>query len=293
MSGLLGKIFGPVLSGRKLDGRKQALHRAVLNDGSVRMRTAPDLNGRTLYLLPKGYEAEVLDKSEGLTEIDGENWPWYKIKSRYTMEGWVYGKYLDIDKSFISDEKTVVIQNFSFSKNGIIYFFHDSRLEYVSDRTLGEEEIKRILKDADLSSPNLVPALNRTESQVHFTHMDYPFESFTKGEYLRKIYFGFKDSEANLKATAKGKVEFLSDSKKGWNAVRVYANVSRYDMGIRIGMTRKELTDLLGKPDEEDVQKLSYRAASDGDFTLEAVFGEDEKLTEYTLTFGTSTVFWK
>ena len=72
----------------------------ICNDYNVRVRSKPNLSGTVLELLNKGDEVKVEKHSIEKFEIDGESWYWYKIKSDEIPrgEGWVYGKYLDIEE---------------------------------------------------------------------------------------------------------------------------------------------------------------------------------------------------
>lgn len=70
---------------------------AVLNDSRVRLRTEPNLACKTLCYLTKGDAIKITDRSDEKYEIDGESWYWYKVESGSYPEGWVYGKYLDIE----------------------------------------------------------------------------------------------------------------------------------------------------------------------------------------------------
>lgn len=74
--------------------------KGICNDFDVRVRTRPDLSGTVLGLLRKGDKLKVEKHSLEKTEINGEFWYWYKIKSDLIPrgEGWVYGKYLDIEE---------------------------------------------------------------------------------------------------------------------------------------------------------------------------------------------------
>ena len=73
------------------------IYKGVINDFRVRVRTEPNLEGEILSLYYEGDTVEVLDRSDEKYEIDGESWHWYKVRSGSYPEGWVYGKYLDIE----------------------------------------------------------------------------------------------------------------------------------------------------------------------------------------------------
>lgn len=71
---------------------------AVLNDTRVRCRTEPNLNCETWGYLNAGDKVLIKDISYDPFEIDGESWYWYLVRSDALPDGWVYGKYLDIEE---------------------------------------------------------------------------------------------------------------------------------------------------------------------------------------------------
>ncbi len=77
---------------------KIPIKNAVINDNRVRLRVKPNLTCDTWALLDKGLPVRIKDKSKKKFEIDGEKWYWYKVEHPDYPDGWVYGKYLDIEK---------------------------------------------------------------------------------------------------------------------------------------------------------------------------------------------------
>ena len=73
------------------------IYTGVINDFRVRIRTEPNLDSEILSLYYEGDTVEILDRSDEKYEIDGESWYWYKVRSGSYPEGWVYGKYIDIE----------------------------------------------------------------------------------------------------------------------------------------------------------------------------------------------------
>ncbi|MCI6664004.1 MAG: SH3 domain-containing protein [Treponema sp.] len=79
--------------------QKELYYGSKVNDSGVRIRSEPNLNGEVYGKLNKGDKVMSIEKSVTPEVIDGESWYWYKVKSKNFSEGWVYGKYLDIDTS--------------------------------------------------------------------------------------------------------------------------------------------------------------------------------------------------
>lgn len=78
------------------------IKQGIINDSRVRLRTEPNLNCSTILLLEKGDKLSVLSKSDKKQEIgddwwNSELWYWYQVETSDGKNGWVYGKYLDIE----------------------------------------------------------------------------------------------------------------------------------------------------------------------------------------------------
>ncbi|MGI5173565.1 SH3 domain-containing protein [Treponema sp. OMZ 840] len=71
---------------------------AIVNDSRVRIRTEPNLNADVWGYMNKNYKVVIKDKSAEAFTIDNETWYWYKVESKNYPDGWVYGKYLDIEE---------------------------------------------------------------------------------------------------------------------------------------------------------------------------------------------------
>lgn len=71
---------------------------ATINDRRVRLRSESNLSCDTWGLLNKGDKVQIKDKTAEPFEIGGEHWYWYKVETEGYPDGWVYGKYLDIDE---------------------------------------------------------------------------------------------------------------------------------------------------------------------------------------------------
>jgi SH3-like domain-containing protein len=84
-------------SGRVTGSVSKEIQNAVINDSNVRLRVKPNLTCDTWALLDKGLPVKIKDKSAKPMEIDGESWYWYRVVAENLPDGWVYGKYLDIE----------------------------------------------------------------------------------------------------------------------------------------------------------------------------------------------------
>ena len=266
---------------RSKDDRKEPLHRAIVNDYSVRLRTEPSLKSHTMYLLPEDYEIEILEQSKDVTEINGEKWPWYKIRSIYCVDGWIYGKYLDIDKTFIQDEKTIELNDFIIRKNNKCYYFFGTKFYYVSNSLLPLDELKEILIKEDYTEKTLLSTLNANYTKYHFSKIKWPFKIITNEEIFRELYFTYSQDEINLRTIAKGKVEFNNKEK----IIKISANIYPRNFGINIGMSKEQLLSILGAPSKVNKNELIYQVENSGFFTFTFVFNEKKQLELYVCQF--------
>lgn len=76
----------------------EILYDAICNDDKVRVRTEPNLNCETLTFINKNDSVRIKDQTDCKFEIDGEKWYWHEVELSDGKTGWVYGKYLDIEK---------------------------------------------------------------------------------------------------------------------------------------------------------------------------------------------------
>lgn len=73
------------------------IYAGVINDFRVRLRVEPNLESDIISFFYEDDKVDILDRSDEKYEIDGESWYWYKVRSGSYPEGWVYGKYLEIE----------------------------------------------------------------------------------------------------------------------------------------------------------------------------------------------------
>ncbi len=187
------------------------LEYAELNDTSVRVRTEANLNCDTWGYVNKGDLVIIKDKSNEKYNIDGENWYWYKVESKYLPDGWIYGKYLNkITKEDFKEKMEI--------KN-----------PYVQEKKLSRLEIIEKIYDAKAALKG--DAFRNRQDKKNVVHED-----------LKKIYI-YKGNKYE------GKKDTLI----------LINNEYSYIHGLKIGMSKNELLDLLGIPDEERENKIIYK----------------------------------
>lgn len=70
---------------------------------NLNVRDEPSLKGKKIGKLKKRDEVTLCDTTKDFDEINGEKYPWYKLKLNEDKYGWVYGGYVRI---IFEDEKT-------------------------------------------------------------------------------------------------------------------------------------------------------------------------------------------
>ena len=63
---------------------------------NLNVRDEPSRNGNKIGKLKRRDEVTLYDKTKDFDEIDGEKYPWYKVKLKEEEYGWVYGGYVRI-----------------------------------------------------------------------------------------------------------------------------------------------------------------------------------------------------
>lgn len=267
---------------RVKEGRKKPVHRAVVNDSFVRLRTEPNLQSHTMYILPKNLEVLVVDQSDSFTEIDGEKWCWYKIQSFYFFDGWIYGKYLNINQHQLSAEKQIKIENWGFRKDNLYTYLKNCNFSYYSDFDISKEELQELLQKIDCTG-DIIKNLNSVTKKYEFSHLNGTLSSISNVEMLRNIYFNFKQSENNIKATDKKGVEFKRNKDKS-NTIVVKSNRHGCLYGISIGMKKDAVETIFGPPDTKKEKSITYKVEKFGVFTFEFFFDSNNLLTSYSCT---------
>ena len=274
---------------RVKEGRKEPIYRAIVNDSSIRLRTEPNLQSHTMYILPKNLEVQVVDQSNSFTEIDGEKWCWYKIRSFYFFDGWIYGKYLDINKHPLIEEKCIKIENWGFRKEKLYTYIKDCIFYYYSDFDISIEELQELLQKADCTG-DIIKNLNTITKKYEFSHLDIygAMSSENNGEMFSNIYSSFGRRERNIKATDKktdkNGVEFKRN-KDNSRTIVVKSNKYGCLYGLSIGMKKEAVESIFGTPNLQNKNTITYEAKTFGLYTFEFCFDANNLLVNYSCTY--------
>ena len=68
---------------------------ALLNDSAVRIRAQEGTSGAILGKLAQGQMVLILERGSRKDTIDGTTAPWYRVRTAYGLEGWVFSAFLD------------------------------------------------------------------------------------------------------------------------------------------------------------------------------------------------------
>jgi len=80
----------------KIDTLNIETRYGVLNDSRVRIREAPDLQGKHIGYLDKDQRVEIVDQTDEKMKIGDMEAVWYKIRTENGVIGWVYGWFIDV-----------------------------------------------------------------------------------------------------------------------------------------------------------------------------------------------------
>ncbi|MBQ7168193.1 MAG: SH3 domain-containing protein, partial [Treponema sp.] len=69
---------------------------AYVNDNRVRIRQSPGLNGKILTAFDTGTVLEIISEKK-LSEK--EEYPWYQVRTKTNVIGWMYGEFVRIRES--------------------------------------------------------------------------------------------------------------------------------------------------------------------------------------------------
>ena len=84
--------------------------KVIINDNKVRLRMKPNLDYPEWGFLNKGDIVTIKELTKEKYEINAEKWYWYKVDSPNYPDGWVYGKYLDMNGDKYSTHKVFTFE---------------------------------------------------------------------------------------------------------------------------------------------------------------------------------------
>jgi hypothetical protein len=86
---------------RILDHSKKPVQIGVINTDGIGFHVKPNLESDVWLLLNEYYEVEVLGRSAEKEKIGKREAYWYEVRftSDYTIDGWVFGAYLDFPET--------------------------------------------------------------------------------------------------------------------------------------------------------------------------------------------------
>ena len=108
--------------------RINIIRKGIVTGDNLKLRKAPNLNSKTLYLIKKKTSIYILRRTKQKSKVGEFLNYWYEVKLHTGISGWLYGQYINIIPNFSME---VVYKNKSYKVNNITYFFTKEGLPYV------------------------------------------------------------------------------------------------------------------------------------------------------------------
>jgi hypothetical protein len=119
---IYGQIFDKI-SGEEKFPNGGTLYNTIINDDNVNIRALPSLTGKVITKLDNAWEVKVIGISPNTQFIDNFNGHWINIVLPDDSIGWVFEKYINLKKLFISE--------IDVDKNGYgTYFLGNNKINF-------------------------------------------------------------------------------------------------------------------------------------------------------------------
>jgi hypothetical protein len=151
---------------------------ALMTGDAIRVRDTASEKGKYVGVLYKNMKVDVLEKSTSSVAIEGQSYPWYKIKAD-GAEGWCAGKFLEFNpKSWVAD---------TYASSGDMDWFNTryGDATAVSEAQLSEKsfsitEYRELIAAAEHGNRTAVDALRRSIFPYLQNHSDDLAYSYLK-----------------------------------------------------------------------------------------------------------------
>lgn len=253
----------------------------TVTDNNVHIRSQPNLGGEVLGVLPKDTIGEVLAESH-LRRVNGEMYPWYKVKTIDGTTGWVYGKYLSGDCIPIIHQ-----EHYQFS---IVSNLNSGELAY------SLMEFQYVENNGSTAVITLDTSLAQLEKTFGAPEFRPGIQEDGKGNW--NPYAGFSRCVWNGMEVAfiPHKIKVFSEDgfdyieKEDDPIVRIIdvtGDKFKTSLGIGSGTPKASVIDVYGIPCAEQKNSLSYFSGSVmGTVYLDFIFDSDECVERMSLYWG-------
>ncbi len=252
-----------------------------VTDDNVRIRSQPNLDGEILGVLSKGTIGEALAESH-LRRVNGEMYPWYKVKTIDGTTGWVYGKYLSGDCIPIIRQEHYQFSIVSNLDSGELAY---SQMEFQYVENNGSTAV--ITLDTSLAqlektfgAPEFRPGIQEDGKESWNPYAGFPRYAWNGMEvavipHMIKVF-----SEDDISYIEKEDDPII-------RIIDITGNEFKTSLGAGSGTDKLDVIDLYGKPYSEQDNFITYISGSImGTAYLTFTFDSNERVEGMSLYWG-------
>ena len=253
----------------------------TVTDNNVRIRSQPNLGGEVLGVLPKDTIGEVLAESH-LRRVNGEMYPWYKVKTIDGTTGWVYGKYLSGDCIPIIHQEHYQFPSVSNLNSGMLAY-NLMEFQYSED-------------DGSVVGITLDTPMMQLEKNLGTPKLCSGTQGDTKDSW--NPYAGFSRCVWNgmevafiphmIKVFSEDDISYIEkEDDPIIRIIDITGNEFKTSLGAGSGTDKLDVIDLYGKPYSEQDNFITYISGSImGTAYLTFTFDSNERVEGMSLYLG-------
>lgn len=253
----------------------------TVTDNNVHIRNQPHLDGEVLGVLPKDTIGEVLAESH-LRRVNGEMYPWYKVKTIDGTTGWVYGKYLSGDCVSVINQEYYQFPSVSNRNSGMLAY-NLMEFQYSED----DGSVVGITLDTPMmqlektfGAPEFRPGIQEDGKGNWNPYAGFPRYAWNGMEvavipHMIKVF-----SEDDISYIEKEDDPII-------RIIDITGNEFKTSLGAGSGTDKLDVIDLYGKPYSEQDNFITYISGSImGTAYLTFTFDSNERVEGMSLYLG-------
>ena len=253
----------------------------TVTDNDVHIRNQPHLDGEILGTLTSGTVGTVLAESH-LRRVNGEMYPWYKVKTIDGTTGWVYGKYLSGDCVSVINQEYYQFPSVSNRNSGMLaYKLMEFQYSEDDGSVVGITlDTSMMQLEKNLGTPEL-----RSGTQGDTKDSWNPYAGFS-----RCVWNGMEVAFIPHKIKVFSEDGFDYIEKEDDPIIRIIditGNEFKTSLGAGSGTDKLDVIDLYGKPYSEQDNFITYISGSImGTAYLTFTFDSNERVEGMSLYLG-------
>ena len=253
----------------------------TVTDNNVHIRNQPHLDGEILGTLTSGTVGTVLAESH-LRRVNGEMYPWYKVKTIDGTTGWVYGKYLSGDCVSVINQEYYQFPSVSNRNSGMLAY-NLMEFQYSED----DGSVVGITLDTPMmqlektfGAPEFRPGIQEDGKGNWNPYAGFPRYAWNGMEvavipHMIKVF-----SEDDISYIEKEDDPII-------RIIDITGNEFKTSLGAGSGTDKLDVIDLYGKPYSEQDNFITYISGSImGTAYLTFTFDSNERVEGMSLYLG-------